>query len=56
MSCLEPDKNSSKEARQILISLGKLKLANKLQLGKDTGFVFSPVARKLRELIGKRGG
>ena len=53
MPCLEPNKSLSKEARQILLSLGKLKSADKLKLGKETGFVSSLIVRKLRELAEK---
>jgi len=53
MPCLEPNKSLSKEARQILLSLGKLKSADKLKLEKETGFVSSLIVRKLRELAEK---
>ena len=53
MPCLEPNKDLSKEARQILLSLGKLKSADKLKLEKETGFVSSLIVRKLRELAEK---
>ncbi len=53
MPCLEPDKNLSKEAKEILLALGKLKSAERVKIAEETGFVLSLVSRKLRELMDK---
>ena len=53
MPCLEPDKNLSKEAKEILLVLGKLKSAERVKIAEETGFVLSLVSRKLRELMDK---
>ena len=53
MPCLEPDKNLSKEAKQILLVLGNEGPFGRQNIAHKAGLAFPLAARKLRELLEK---